>query len=60
MRYTNKALSIHSNNLITTLQSSVSCRGTSGEDGFDVDWKVAMRTPMTTHDTETQALWAAF
>ena len=60
MCYTHKALSIHSYNLITAFQSSVSCRGTSREDSFDVDWKVAMRTPMTTHDTETKALWAAF
>ena len=60
MRHSNQALSIYCYNLITSLQSAVSGRSAGWEDSFDVDWQVSMRTSMTTHDTETQALRAAF
>ena len=56
----NKTLSIHSNNLITAFESPISGRSASREDGFHVDWQVTVWTPMTTHDTETQAFGTAF
>lgn len=56
----NQTLSINSDNLIPALKLSVTGRSASREDSFDVDWQVAMRTPMTTHDTETQALGTSF
>ena len=58
--YSYQTLSIHCNDLIASLQSAVSSRSAGWEDSFDVDWQVTVRTPMTTHDTETQAFGPAF
>lgn len=60
VRDSHEALSIHSYNLIATFQSSITGRSASREDSFDVDWQVAMGTPMPAHDTESQALGSSF